>query len=185
MPWPCRPLAPASCRSACQKHRNQAQSDLVVQHDPDHPQRRPSQRIGILAPGRLFVDRPEPDQRVDLVGERDSDRDRIGRHQVVRSLRLVVVLAGCGDGCVLALRLGVVAAHQALQFGEFADHLGQQVGLGELRRAPGLVDIGADQRRQFGRQSFDALNALAPACPASRGTRCWSNFGQPIFEPRL
>jgi hypothetical protein len=40
-----------------------------------------------------------------------------------------------GDGGVLALGCGVVAAHQALQFGELADHAGDEIRLGETRGA--------------------------------------------------
>ena len=40
-------------------------------------------------------------------------------------------LAGGGDGVGQAGGAGVVAAHRALQFGEFADHRGLQVGLGD------------------------------------------------------
>ncbi len=69
-------------------------------------------------------------------------------------------LAGRSDGRILALRQRVVLAHQALQLGEFADHFGQQIRLRELRRALGLLDIGADQRRDLGRQLLDARDAL-------------------------
>ena len=62
---------------------------------------------------------------------------------------------------VLALQLGVVAAHQALQLGELADHLGDEIGLGEPRRALGQC---RDRRRRCGassrRQRRDALHAL-------------------------
>ena len=75
-------------------------------------------------------------------------------------MRLVVILDRARDRFVLALRLRVVAAHQALHFGEFADHLGEQIGLGEARRTCGLLHVGADDRRELARQSLNALNAL-------------------------
>jgi hypothetical protein len=130
----------------------------------DHPQRRPPQRIGVLAPGRLLVDRPEADQRVELVGERDGDRDRVGRHAVARAERLVVLLEARRPR-VLALRQRVVAAHQALQLGELADHLGHEIGLGELRRALGLLRVGADQRRDLARQR--AMRSTRSPCVPS------------------
>ena len=40
-----------------------------------------------------------------------------------------MLLARGGDGGILALRQRVVLAHQALQFGEFADDFGQQIRL--------------------------------------------------------
>ena len=57
---------------------------LVADHSPAIriTQRRPSQRIRVLRSRRLLVDRPEADQHVDLVGERDRDRHRIGRHAI-------------------------------------------------------------------------------------------------------
>ena len=68
------------------------QPHAVLQHDPDHAQRRPAQRIRVLAPRRLLVDGPEADQRVELVGQRHGDRDRVARHAVGGALRLVVLL---------------------------------------------------------------------------------------------
>ena len=47
-----------------------------------------------------------------------------------------------GDFARLALRGGVIAAHQALQLGEFADHAGDEVRLGEARGALGHVGEG-------------------------------------------
>jgi len=68
-----------------------------------------------------------------------------------------------GDRFVLVLRFGVVTAHQALQLGEFADHLGEQVGLAELRRALGLGDVGADHGRKLSGERDDAGDALGLA----------------------
>ncbi len=57
----------------CLKHRPGEKLDLAVsQGNADHPQRRAPQRVGIFAPGRLLVDRPEADQRVDFVRKRDG-----------------------------------------------------------------------------------------------------------------
>ncbi len=95
--------------------------DFVIQNNPDHPQRRPSQRVRVLAARRLFIDGPEADQRVDFVGERHRNRHRIGGDEIVRPLRLVVILDSMRDGFVFALRFGVILAHQALQLGKFAD----------------------------------------------------------------
>ena len=71
-----------------------------------------------------------------------------------------MILTGARDRFVLALRLGVVFSHQALQLGEFADHVGEQVGLGESRRAASLLHVGADLRRQLDREALDARDAL-------------------------
>ena len=162
----------------------QPRAKLVIENQPDNAQRRPAQRIRVLAAGRLLVDRPEADQRVDLVGERDRDRHWIGRHEIIRALRPVVILAGVGDGFVLALRLGVVLPHQALQLGEFADDFGQEVGLAQPRGALSLGDIGVDDPGDVTRQRLNPRDAL--------GLRAellvehdLLEFRQPVFEPRL
>src|SRR5262249_58258993 len=71
---------------------------LTGQGNADYAERSPSKCVWILAARRLLVDRPEAHQRVDLVRKCRRDRYQIGGHKVVRSLRLVVVLAGMGDG---------------------------------------------------------------------------------------
>ena len=48
-----------------------------------------------------------------------------------------------GDGICLALRAGVIAAHQALQLREFADHTGDKIGLAQTRRALGIIGASA------------------------------------------
>ena len=65
------------------------------------------------------------------------------------------------DGRALALPFGIAAAHETLQFGEFAHHLGDEIGLGQRRGALRLVRVGADQRRQLARQRRDALHPFA------------------------
>ncbi len=133
----------------------------ILQHDADHAKRRAPQRIGVLAAGRLLVDRPEADERVELVGERDRDRNRRRRNAVVRPLRLVVVFDRRGDARLLALGGRVIATHQPLQLRELADHFGREVGLGEMRRARRKLSVRADLRRKLARQRLDALDPLA------------------------
>ena len=66
-----------------------------------------------------------------------------------------------GHGLVLAIMAGVIAAHDALQLRELADHAGDEVGLGKLRRAVRDFGIGAgDQRRQIGRQLAHPANLV-------------------------
>ncbi len=145
-----------------QRHA-QRQPQFVFDDDADDAERRAAQRVRVLGAGRLLVDRPEADQSIDLVGKRHRNRHRIGGHQVVGPLRPVVVFDGVGDRFVLVLRLGVVAAHQPLQLGEFADHIGQQIGLAQKRRALGLGLVGADDRRKLSRERDDARDALGLA----------------------
>ena len=58
------------------------------------------------------------------------------------------------------LGLGVVAPHEPLQLGEFADHAGHEIGLGQLRRAPGEIGIGVDGAGDLARQLGDAHRAV-------------------------
>ena len=78
-------------------------------------------------------------KRIQLVRQAHRHRHRRGRHFVALPDRLVMVADRVGDGVGLALGAGVVAADQALQFGELADHPGDEVGLGEARGAFGDV----------------------------------------------
>ena len=48
-----------------------------------------------------------------------------------------------GDCGRLAVVERVVAAHEALQFGEFSDHFRKQVSLGEIRGAIHQVRVGS------------------------------------------
>ena len=143
------------------REARQRQPHPILDHQPDHAQSRAAQRIGVLAAGRLLVDRPEADEGVELVGERHSDRDRIGRDAVGGAERLVVFLDRGGDRGVLALQFRVFAAHQPLQFRELADHLGRQIGLGEFCRTFGQNRVGADDRGKLFGQRGDAPDALA------------------------
>ncbi len=119
----------------------------LLQHNPNHTQRRPPQRIWVLAPGRLLVNRPEPHQRVQLVRQRHGDGHRVGRHAVGGALGFPMVLDGGGDGRVLALQGGVFAADQALKLGELADHFGLQVGFAEDGGAAGFGPASAPTMR--------------------------------------
>jgi hypothetical protein len=61
----------------------------------------------------------------------------------------------------LAFVQRVVAAHDALQFGELAHHVGQQVGLGQQRRALGEQHVGAEPAGDAARDAAEALGAVA------------------------
>ena len=58
-----------------------------------------------------------------------------------------MIVDGLPDLLGLALRAGVEAAHDALQFGEFFDQFGSQVALQLAGRALGMV-IAAEFRHQ-------------------------------------
>ncbi len=64
------------------------------------------------------------------------------------------------DGVAQTLLAGVVAAHDPLQLGKFADHAGGEISLAEMRGLCGEVRVGADKGRELARQRLDALHAL-------------------------
>ena len=84
-----------------------------------------------------------------LVGDAD-DGPFVGFGKLAARRRgEIMFVDGLGDDGIFAGEKGVFAPHDPLQFGEFADHLGIQIGLGEQRRpidtAPkaGVVRIGS------------------------------------------
>ena len=72
-----------------------------------------------------------------------------------------MALDGVGHGRRFAVGQRVIAAHDALQFGEFADHVGDQVGLGEQGGALCLRDIRAQALCNSGSEFDQAVDAFA------------------------
>ena len=72
-----------------------------------------------------------------------------------------MILDGGAHARVLALQFGIAPAHEALQFGEFAHHLGLQVGLGQNGGAGAQIRVSTGHLGQFTRQRGDALHACA------------------------
>ena len=120
----------------------------------------PAQAERILFAGGDEADSPNGDQRIELVGERHALRDRPLRQRVAGEARPVVLLDRRRDVRRLAVVLGVVTAHEALQFGKFADHVRDEVGLRELRGALRRRAIGTKHRRDRARNRNDPLHAL-------------------------
>src|SRR5438132_12462469 len=60
------------------------QAQTVFENEPDHAECRTTQRERISRPGRLFADREEGNERVDLVGESGHDTIWGGRAGVIR-----------------------------------------------------------------------------------------------------
>src|SRR4051794_19619607 len=108
-------------------YANKTKPNFPIQYNSNDAQSRAPQRERILASRWLLVDGPEAREDVDLVGERDGDRYRVGGDKIVRAFRLVMILDGVGDGLVLALGLGVISPHKPLHFRKFADHLGCEI----------------------------------------------------------
>ena len=99
----------------------------------------PSQRKRILVAAGHLPDAEQPDQRLQLVGQRDREADLVARQAITRKAWLVVILDGQRNVFGPSVVQRVVAPHRALQLRELADHAGQQVGLGQQG---GLVGLG-------------------------------------------
>ncbi len=92
-----------------------------------------------------------------------------------------MLLDGGADAVVLALERRVFPAHQALELGELADHLGDEVGLGEAGGALRERRVGAHARREVLRQGGDAGDALALR-PELLVEDDGVELGQPVFQ---
>ncbi len=66
--------------------RQQVQPQPVLADDADDAERGAAQRVGIAGAGRPLADREEADQQIQLVGQRDGDRDVGGGNRVGRAL---------------------------------------------------------------------------------------------------
>ena len=87
--------------------------------------------------------------------------DAAGRQRIAGAARQVVIANRLRDHGRLAVGERVVAAHDALQFRELADHRGQQVALGQLRGA----------------------RAWPQSAPMLRGDRCGQRADAPRARP--
>ena len=81
------------------------------------------------------------------------------------------------DGFILTLSLRVVFAHQALHFREFADHFGEQVGLGEARGAPAFFDVGASTSGASSAASRSMRSMRSAWVPSFSWNTICLNFG--------
>ena len=104
-------------------------------HLPPQPER-------IARAGRLLARREQPDDRVELVGQRHR-RPRHRRRAELRARRRrvrfdadrqVLVVDGLPDLLGLPFLARVDAAHRPLQLGELEHHVGREIGLREPRR---------------------------------------------------
>ena len=102
-------------------------------------------------------DAEETDQRIELVGQSGCTGDRALRQDVTGKARTVVLFDGIGHRRHGAFVQRVVAPHDALQFGELANHVGEQIDLAEQGRAIGKIGVGAEH---FGSTASDAAKAL-------------------------
>ena len=93
-----------------------------------------AQSEGVFVAGGQLADAEKTHQGFQLVGQGEHGAGVVARQTVASKAGLVVVFDGDGHAVAQALVAGVVATHHALQFGELAHHVGQQVGFGQLSR---------------------------------------------------
>ncbi len=128
----------------------------LLENDVDDAEGLTAQGIGIGRSRRDQADAEESADRVQLVGDAD-DGPFVGFGKLAARRRGEVMLIDrLGHDGILAGQKGVFAPHDPLEFGEFADHLGVQVGLGEQRRP---LDMG----RKGGLMSWKVRYAGDPA----------------------
>ncbi|MNS88943.1 hypothetical protein D3C72_1229370 [compost metagenome] len=118
-----------------------------------------AQRERVLVARRRQADGPDADQGFQLVGQGHGGAGGGGRQAVAGKARLVVFGGGQGHFFRFAVMARVVRAHDALQFGEFADHVGQQIGLGQQGTAFGQGDVILQLGGDGAGQRLDALCA--------------------------
>ena len=114
----------------------------------------------VLVARGLRADAEHSGERLELVGERDGLRDRAFGQRVAGESRPVMLLDRRGDRGRLAVVHRVVAAHQPLQFGKLADHVGREIGLGELCGAHALAAVRADPSGDLARQPREPRHPL-------------------------
>ncbi|MNX84839.1 hypothetical protein D3C86_1166540 [compost metagenome] len=121
-----------------------------------------AQRERVLVAGGLEADAPDADQRLELVGQRHGGADGPLGQRVTGKARAIVFRARQRHLVGLVVMTRVVGAHRALEFGELADHVGQQVRLGQFGATHGgsLVHGHAVGVHRVGNMAGDLLQAL-------------------------
>ena len=85
----------------------------------------------ILVSRGHLADAEQADQRFQLVSQRHHHAGQVARQFIAGKARFVVIFDGRRHFGVFTVVQGVVAAHDALQLGELADHVGHQISLGQ------------------------------------------------------
>ena len=132
---------------------------LLDQHAQD-AQRVAAQRERVFLARGLQANAPDADQRFQLVRQCHHGAGSSRGQSIACKARLVVLGAGQRHIVGFTIVAGVVRAHRALQLGELAHHVGQQIGLGEQRTARSVCDIRAELFRQLASDGLQARHAL-------------------------
>ena len=143
------------------ERRIQRQRQLFFHQHPHHAQCVASQRERIFFARRLQTDTPNTDQRFEFIGNR-ADQANLRRRQFVASKARLIVLGASGShiGFFTVMR-GVVAPHHTLQLWEFADHIADQVGLGNVGSTLRIIHIRIQLLRQIRSNRLHTRHARA------------------------
>ena len=126
----------------------------------DQAQRGAAQAEGVAFAGGCQADGPDADHGFHALGdEQDGGGQRVGGDGRVVAVA-VLRAQGLHHAVGLAVAGRVVGAHDALQLGEFAHHVGAQVGLGQHGRAVGGGDVAAQQLGHAAGNGAHALHAF-------------------------
>ena len=143
---------------------------------------------GSFEPVGFSSDRQEADQRIDLVGERDGDATGAVGQRSLGPERRVVLGDRIGDRRRSRRRCQrVIAAHDALQLRELADHAGGEIGLGQS--APRGARRSASAPGRCAARSRRPASPSAPTLSATVPSLAWKTMafsaGSRGFEPSL
>ena len=110
----------------------QFQRQVLFDQHADHAQRMAAQGEGVTVASRQVANAKHADQRFQLVGQRHHHACIATGQFITGKAGLIVVFNSVCNSFIQTVIQRVVAAHDALQLGEFAHHVGHQVGLGQL-----------------------------------------------------
>ena len=130
-------------RHGAGQQRGQGHRQVFLGEHADHAQCVTAQRKRVFVASGQVANTKHAHQGFQLVGQRHHHTNQVARQRVTGKTGFVMVFNGQGHLVTQAVMAGVVAAHDALQFGKLAHHVGQQIGLGQ---ASGQVNGGRDGR---------------------------------------
>src|SRR5690606_34748613 len=134
--------------------------DFFLNQDTQHTQRRTTQGERVFGTGRNLADAKQTDQAVETVGQCDQGTGGGGRQCVTGEGRHVLFNHGGGDVGRFTIVFGVVFAGQALHFGEFTDHAGDQIVFAQVGGALHHHFVGTQTLGDSGRQRADAAGFI-------------------------
>ena len=118
------------------------------------------QRKRIFVTGRYLPNTKQAHECFQFIGHHQSDSRTLLGQCTTCAFGPVVLFNRIRNLDGLAVMKRVVTTHRALQFGEFTDHISQQIGLGQIGRAFSMRFVRANQHRNLPSQILHTLHAL-------------------------